>query len=138
MPPATRRLLAGVSDPGSVKTPSRAARPGTVLIREWQGVTHQVTVIEDGVRLSRQTLPLALRGRPPHHRRPLVGPALLRPNAVAKSRWPGLRRCAIYTRKSSEEGLEQDFNSLHAQREACEAYISSQQGEGWTPDRDRL
>src|SRR6202171_3783821 len=40
-------------------------------------------------------------------------------------------RCAVYTRKSSEEGLEQDFNSLHAQREACEAYIRSQQGEGW-------
>ena len=40
-------------------------------------------------------------------------------------------RCAIYTRKSSEEGLEQEFNSLHAQREACEAYIRSQQGEGW-------
>jgi site-specific DNA recombinase len=41
------------------------------------------------------------------------------------------RRCAIYTRKSSEEGLEQDFNSLHAQREACGSYIKSQQGEGW-------
>src|ERR1700751_6041850 len=41
------------------------------------------------------------------------------------------KRCAIYTRKSSEEGLEQAFNSLHAQREACEAYIRSQQGEGW-------
>jgi DNA invertase Pin-like site-specific DNA recombinase len=40
-------------------------------------------------------------------------------------------RCAIYTRKSSEEGLEQDFNSLHAQREACEAYIKSQRHEGW-------
>lgn len=40
-------------------------------------------------------------------------------------------RCAIYTRKSSEEGLEQDFNSLDAQREACEAYIKSQQHEGW-------
>ncbi|MEA2880569.1 MAG: site-specific recombinase [Hyphomicrobiales bacterium] len=40
-------------------------------------------------------------------------------------------RCAIYTRKSSEEGLEQDFNSLHAQREACEAYIKSQKHEGW-------
>ncbi len=40
-------------------------------------------------------------------------------------------RCAIYTRKSSEEGLEQEFNSLHAQREACEAFIRSQQGEGW-------
>src|SRR5246500_2529615 len=42
-----------------------------------------------------------------------------------------LRRCAIYTRKSSEEGLEQDFNSLHAQREACEAFVRSQTGEGW-------
>jgi DNA invertase Pin-like site-specific DNA recombinase len=40
-------------------------------------------------------------------------------------------RCAIYTRKSSEEGLEQDFNSLHAQREACEAYVKSQKHEGW-------
>ncbi len=40
-------------------------------------------------------------------------------------------RCAIYTRKSSEEGLGQDFNSLNAQREACEAYIRSQSGEGW-------
>jgi DNA invertase Pin-like site-specific DNA recombinase len=44
---------------------------------------------------------------------------------------PPLRRCAVYTRKSSEEGLEQEFNSLHAQREACEAFIKSQAGEGW-------
>ena len=42
-----------------------------------------------------------------------------------------IQRCTIYTRKSSEEGLEQDFNSLHAQREACEAFIKSQAGEGW-------
>lgn len=41
-------------------------------------------------------------------------------------------KCAIYTRKSTEEGLEQDFNSLDAQREACESYIKSQQHEGWT------
>jgi site-specific DNA recombinase len=40
-------------------------------------------------------------------------------------------RCAVYTRKSSEEGLEQSFNSLHAQREACEAYVLSQRHEGW-------
>lgn len=40
-------------------------------------------------------------------------------------------RCAIYTRKSSEEGLEQSFNSLHAQRESCEAYVLSQASEGW-------
>ena len=40
-------------------------------------------------------------------------------------------RCAIYTRKSTEEGLEQEFNSLDAQREACEAYILSQKHDGW-------
>src|SRR6266542_3666638 len=51
-------------------------------------------------------------------------PATIRPRRAL--------RCAIYTRKSSEEGLEQAFNSLHAQREACEAYIKSQRHEGWT------
>ncbi|MDP9146011.1 MAG: recombinase family protein, partial [Actinomycetota bacterium] len=44
---------------------------------------------------------------------------------------PRKLRCAVYTRKSSEEGLEQEFNSLDAQREACEAYIRSQSGLGW-------
>ena len=43
----------------------------------------------------------------------------------------GTVRCAIYTRKSSEEGLEQEFNSLQAQREACEAFVNSQRHEGW-------
>jgi len=47
------------------------------------------------------------------------------------------RRCAIYTRKSSEEGLDQEFNSLAAQREACEAYVRSQQHEGWGLARTR-
>ncbi|WP_298334659.1 recombinase family protein [uncultured Erythrobacter sp.] len=46
-------------------------------------------------------------------------------------------RCAIYTRKSTEEGLDQDFNSLDAQREACEAYIKSQAHEGWQLDPKR-
>jgi len=43
----------------------------------------------------------------------------------------------VYTRKSSEEGLDQEFNSLQAQREACEAYVASQRPEGWmlVPDR---
>ena len=44
-----------------------------------------------------------------------------------------LTRCALYTRKSSEEGLDQEFNSLDAQREACEAYVKSQASEGWRP-----
>ena len=46
-------------------------------------------------------------------------------------------RCAIYTRKSSEEGLDMEFNSLEAQREACEAYVASQKAEGWVALRDR-
>src|SRR6201981_972552 len=50
--------------------------------------------------------------------------------AVAKAD-PKRKRCAVYTRKSSEEGLEQEFNSLAAQREAREGYIRSQQHEGW-------
>jgi site-specific DNA recombinase len=45
---------------------------------------------------------------------------------------PAPVRCAIYTRKSTEEGLEQAFNSLDAQREACAAYVMSQQHESWT------
>ncbi len=46
-------------------------------------------------------------------------------------------RCAIYTRKSTEEGLDMEFNSLDAQREACEAYVASQRSEGWVATRDR-
>src|SRR5438552_18682726 len=58
------------------------------------------------------------------------GAAMTRPD-------PSRKRCAIYTRKSSEEGLEQEFNSLQAQSEACEAYIRSQCHEGWILARTR-
>src|SRR3954470_16486436 len=51
--------------------------------------------------------------------------------AIGDDRRPPKLRCALYTRKSSEEGLEQDFNSLDAQREACEALVASQKREGW-------
>ena len=56
-----------------------------------------------------------------------------RSNPRAETSLPGqaLKRCVIYTRKSSDEGLEQDFNSLDAQREACAAYVQSQRHEGW-------
>jgi site-specific DNA recombinase len=50
---------------------------------------------------------------------------------------PKRLRCAIYTRKSSEEGLDMEFNSLDAQREACEAYVASQKAEGWAAIRER-
>ncbi|QWG20702.1 recombinase family protein [Bradyrhizobium sediminis] len=59
--------------------------------------------------------------------------------AHSPSHQPSVRklRCAVYTRKSTEEGLEMEFNSLDAQREACEAYVTSQRAEGWllAPDR---
>jgi len=60
------------------------------------------------------------------------GPRSLAPGAQVS----GARkiRCAVYTRKSTEEGLDQAFNSLDAQREACEAYIVSQRHEGWQLD----
>src|ERR1700680_3016506 len=55
----------------------------------------------------------------------------LSPNAT-HGKNPTTVRCAIYTRKSTEEGLDQEFNSLHAQREAAEAYFKSQKQLGWT------
>ena len=58
--------------------------------------------------------------------------SMLSANTVAKR-----SRCAIYTRKSSEEGLDMEFNSLDAQREACEAYVISQKAEGWAAIRER-
>lgn len=68
-----------------------------------------------------------------HHRHDLVGTAVLRSRQGADGIGFAMKktRCAIYTRKSSEDGLEQEFNSLDAQREACAAYVASQKHEGW-------
>lgn len=58
-------------------------------------------------------------------------------NATATTLVPAPVRCAIYTRKSTEEGLEQEFNSLDAQRESAESFIASQRHNGWIPVNDR-
>src|SRR5713101_1990943 len=96
------------------------------------------------VRVSGRALPLVDADRLADHRRALVGAAVFRDQQAtarggrsrsmskAPTRSGRTLRCAIYTRKSSEEGLEQEFNSLHAQREACEAFIRSQRHEGWS------
>ena len=55
----------------------------------------------------------------------------IRKSTTASATKAATARCAIYTRVSSEEGLDQAFNSLDAQREACEAYVASQKSEGW-------
>src|SRR5438874_9857694 len=95
-----------------------------------------------GLRLRRPGLQVAQRRGQGRHRRPLQRLSLLpkrsvrtrrcRMNKTAKQGTPTQVRCAIYTRKSTEEGLEQEFNSLDAQREASQAYIASQKNEGWT------
>ena len=133
-------------------------RTGTRLVREWNGRTHTVTVQEEGFTyagrsyrsltaiareitgahwsgprffgLARRPIASASRHRPPEW---AWKGAFRMPSRSADSTGRSRQkvRCAIYTRKSTEEGLEQDFNSLDAQREACEAFILSQKHEGW-------
>src|SRR5690242_4796136 len=92
------------------------------------------------LRVAGPALQVAVRHRPRHHRYTVERLGVLRPQEpqgagmtkpLENSKVVRKLRCAVYTRKSSEEGLEQEFNSLHAQREACEAFITSQRHEGW-------
>ena len=82
--------------------------------------------------MERSRLPVPLGDREGNYRDGLVRATILRA-MTGKTTY----RCAVYTRKSTEEGLDQDFNSLDAQREACEAYIASQAGLGWKLIRTR-
>ena len=103
--------------------PSRRRQPpqdrpiaGTRLIREWQGVEHCVTVRDDGLRVSGPALQIAVGDRPRHHRHALERAGCSSASRTSEARVmkkPVVRklRCAVYTRKSSEEGLEQEFNS---------------------------
>lgn len=115
---------------GAIQAPVELL-PGTRLVREWNGKSYEVYVAAPKpIHYGRSGVWLPERDSPFDHRGPLVGAALLRLGQGEVQMTKPLR-CAIYTRKSSEEGLEQDFNSLHAQREACEAYVKSQKHEGW-------
>jgi hypothetical protein len=106
--------LPGHSQP---RTPTPRIKPGSTLLREWHGRTYTVLALEEGFEMAGQRF-VSLSEVARH---------------ITGAHW----RCAIYTRKSTEEGLEQEFNSLDAQREACEAYILSQKHEGWTLCRTR-
>ena len=92
-------------------------------------------------RVSGPSVQIAVRRRPRDHRHAVERAGLLwaQEPAGPVMKKPVVRklRCAVYTRKSSEEGLDMEFNSLDAQREACEAYVASQKAEGWllVPDR---
>ncbi len=156
-----RRRLADVAsgDPARVPQPRTATpriKPGSTLLREWHGRTYTVLALDQGFEMAGQrfvSLSEVARHITGAH---WSGPrffGLRRGGGTTGSARSGQQaadarvrsrrgsshsaartglRCAIYTRKSSEEGLEQEFNSLDAQREACEAYIRSQRHEGWT------
>ncbi len=150
---ATRRKLQTIAKAlrttGRVgPTPSLSLKPGARLVREWRGRTHTVTVTEDGFEYAGTSYPsltkIAKKITGAHWSGPrFFGLLQQAPSArsmegaMAESEKTPRRstkksRCAIYTRKSTDEGLEQAFNSLDAQREACAAFILSQKHEGWT------
>ena len=114
-------------------------RPGTILSREWSGQMQQVAVLAEGFAWERQHLSEPVAGCHRHHRHPLERTAVLRSARQAVEGVLVMKvgssksvRCAIYTRVSTDQGLEQDFNSLDAQYDACQAYIRSQAHAGWT------
>jgi hypothetical protein len=123
-------------------------KTGTTLVRQWHGHAHAVLDTDQSARSLGQAKEARARPMRPgdpfgDHGQRAIMPALIvepvlakRKRTMRRSARSGARRyervrCAIYTRKSSEEGLEQEFNSLQAQREACEAFINSQRHEGW-------
>ena len=111
---------------GTLQAEGLALGVGTRLRREWQGRLVEVEIEDTGFPLPGDPLSEPVGGGERHHRHPLERAAVLRPAPVG----PVKQRCALYTRKSSEEGLDQQFNSLDAQREACEAFVKSQTSEG--------
>jgi hypothetical protein len=144
-----RRLqsLAGASEKATIAVdPGLVLRAGTALVRQWRGHTHTVLVHADGFEHEgqryRSLTAIAERITEAHWSGPRFFGLTKRECVVRRQGRPMTRsagsgtrrgarvRCAIYTRKSSEEGLEQEFNSLQAQREACEAFITSQRVSG--------
>ena len=140
-PRRARRLLdqlvkAAMAKPNGRLELPRRIKPGSELVRTWKGRSYRVMVMADGFAYDGKTfasLPKSPRRLPaPAGTDPGssdCGPAATKGTPMAGE--PKPLRCAIYTRKSTEHGLEQEFNSLDAQREACEAYIKSQASQGW-------
>ena len=141
--PVTRQLVRR-SNPPVVKSPvvksdHRLPPPGTVITRPYKGASSGSIGLARWLQLRGNPLCHAERGRQNHHRRPLqrlpVLPADRERRCPVKSSTipPQVKKicCAVYTRKSTDEGLDKEFNTLDAQRESAEAYVRSQAGEGW-------
>ena len=124
----TRRALRVAAKADGRSSLSKLPSRGTRLIREWHGTVHEVEVLEDGY---------LWRGAR-HRSLSAIARAITGPSGQAhasSASWLSHEQDAgplrHLSRKSSDEGLEQVFNSLDAQREACAAYVASQRGEGW-------
>jgi Protein of unknown function (DUF2924)/Resolvase, N terminal domain/Protein of unknown function (DUF3489) len=139
--PETAKHLDGLArgdKPGADRP--RRLKPGAVLLREYQGERHTVTVVPNGylwretTYASLSTIARAITGTAwsgPRFFGLRAGVATPRKGATMTTPERKILRCAIYTRKSTEHNLDLEFNSLDAQREACEAYIKSQAHDGW-------
>ncbi|WP_245269990.1 recombinase family protein [Nitrobacter hamburgensis] len=125
---------------GKLELPRRI-KAGSELVRTWRGTTYRVKVTTEGFSFQGGTyaslseiaceIPDTRWNGPRFFGlRSSTAPRVRGTRQMATER-RGILRCAIYTRKSTEHGLEQEFNSLDAQREACEAYIKSQASQGW-------
>jgi len=145
----TARLLDALADelrgkarPQDDDRRSPASRsPGTRLVREWAGSRAHYYRPARRLRIRGPEIQVAVGHRPRHHRHALEWLAVLRPPGNRKRRsmknqagsvlvMPRRLRCAVYTRKSSEEGLDKEFNSLDAQREACRVLYRQPEGRG--------
>ena len=116
--------------------PRIALVSGSRLVREWNGTPYTVRVIEEGFvykdRVWKSLSAIAKDITGAHWSGPRFFGIKTRAGVRGTFMSAIKKRCAVYTRKSTEEGLEQAFNSLDAQLESCRAYILSQAGEGWT------
>ena len=146
------RRIAALLDAGKSKKRDRAYRPtaGTVLTREYQGIEYRVATTADGqYEFAGPEVPEPVDDRPRDHRHPVVRTPVLRAQGTSHAQdsdeegSPAMSevlkrrmRCAVYTRKSTDEGLDQEYNSIDAQRDAGHAYIASQRAEGWIPVAD--
>ena len=114
---------------------SRLPMPGAVITRKYKGTTLEVKVLADGFQYEGRcykSLSAVAKVITGTHANGFHFFRLSKEQIAMKRNLAAPRvRCAIYTRKSTEEGLEQEFNSLDAQRESAEAYIKSQAHEGW-------
>lgn len=122
----TRKALARS---GPAQAEGKPLGVGALLSRIWKGREVTVVVEEQGFRWDDQLFPCLSAAATAIAGDALERTTIFRPQEQLMA--SKLKRCAIYTRKSSEEGLDQSFNSLDAQREACEAFALSQTSEGW-------